>query len=58
MDIGFIFWLIMLLAIIFYVGGWWGPYADHPYLPRFNGIWVFVLLFLLGWRIFGFIVRG
>ena len=58
MDIGFIFWLIMLLAIIFWAGGYWGPYANNPTALRFNGIWVFILLFLLGWRIFGFIIRG
>jgi hypothetical protein len=58
MDIGFIFWLLMLLAIIFHVGGYWGPYAGNPGYVRVNGIWLFVLLFILGWRVFGFIIRG
>ena len=58
MPIGFIFWLLMLLAVVFYVVGYWGPYAANPNWPRFNGIWVFVLLALLGWAVFGFAVQG
>jgi hypothetical protein len=58
MDIGFIFWLIMLLAIIFWAGGNWGPYSTNPGYIRFNGVWMFILLFLLGWKVFGFIIRG
>jgi hypothetical protein len=58
MDIGFIFWLLMLLALIFHVGGYWGPYAGNPNVVRFNWLWLWVLFFLVGWRIFGFIIRG
>jgi hypothetical protein len=58
MDIGFIFWLLMLLWIIGWFGGSFGPppYAQH--WQRWNVLFLFVLLFLLGWRIFGFIIRG
>lgn len=58
MPLGFIFWLLMLLAVVFYLVGYWGPYANNPHWPRFNGIWVFVLLALLGWAVFGFAVQG
>jgi hypothetical protein len=58
MTIGFIFWLIMLLAIVFHIGGYWGPYANNPGYVRFNGLWVFILLFLLGWAVFGFMIQG
>jgi len=58
MPIGFIYWLIMLLAVVFYFAGYWGPYANNPNWPRFNGIWLFVLLFILGWAVFGFAIQG
>ena len=58
MPIGFIYWLIMLLAIVFWIGGYWGPYANNPNFGRFNGVWLFVLLFILGWAVFGFAIQG
>lgn len=58
MDIGFIFWLLMLLAIVFWCGGNWGPEPYRGNAMRFNGLWLFILLFLLGWKVFGFIIRG
>ena len=58
MTIGFIFWLLMLLAIIFHIAGYWGPYAGNPNVPRFNAIWLFILFFLLGWAVFGFAIQG
>jgi hypothetical protein len=58
MPIGFIFWLIMLLAIVFHVGGYWGPYANNPTIFRFNAVWLFILLFILGWAVFGFAIQG
>lgn len=48
----------MLLAIIFHVAGYWGPYAGNPNVPRFNAIWLFILFFLLGWAVFGFAIQG
>lgn len=58
MSIGMIFWILMLLWIIFgfywnrseLQGGNWGPMGGNLLL--------FVLLFLLGWKCFGFIVQG
>jgi len=58
MSIGFIFWLIMLLCILF------GFYSNGPafrtgnYAPLGNSLLLFILLFLLGWKVFGFIIQG
>jgi hypothetical protein len=58
MAIGVFFWVIMILSLLF------GLYANRPVGPAPDGRWawapfgvsllVFVLLFLLGWRVFGF----
>ncbi len=58
MPIGFIFWLLMLLAFIFWWAGYWGPEAYRPNVQRFSGGWLFVLLFILGWAVFGFAIQG
>jgi hypothetical protein len=58
MDIGFLFWLIMVLWIIFYGIGNWGPATAQTYYARGGSLPLFILLFLLGWRVFGFILRG
>jgi hypothetical protein len=46
MDIGFIFWLLMLLALIFHIGGYWGPCAGAPTFRGSTGYGFEVLLFL------------
>jgi len=56
MPLGFIFWLLMLLALI--LGGW-SNYGQ----PTWRGWWtssffLWILLAILGWRVFGFIVQG
>lgn len=56
MEIGFIFWLLMLLSLFFY---WWGNWGGGlAYWPQGNGFLMFVLFFLLGWKVFGFAVHG
>jgi hypothetical protein len=57
MNIGFIFWLLMLLWIVGWFGGAFGPPPYTAYWQRFNVLFLFVLLFLLGWHNFGFIIR-
>jgi hypothetical protein len=61
MTIGFIFWLLMILWILFgfYVnwpdgGVWTRQHAG----PIGGNLLLFVLLFLLGWAVFGFVVQG
>lgn len=57
MGIGFIFWLLMLLWIVF---GFWGfyPYTNDKRGVIGGSLFVFILLFLLGWKVFGFIIQG
>jgi len=58
MPIGILFWVLMVL--LFICGGW-GLWPSNPNGQRFQtggGIILFVLLFLLGWGVFGFIVKG
>lgn len=58
MTIGFIFWLLMLLWILF------GLYSNREdlrggkYGATGGNLLLFILLFLLGWRVFGFIIQG
>ena len=57
MSLGFIFWLFWLLWLIF--GGYWGytRSADRP--GWFGGYgFTLVLVFILGWRVFGFPIQG
>lgn len=55
MEIGFVFWLIMLLTILFWGWGTWG--AAGSYWPMGHGLLIFILLFLLGWKVFGFAIH-
>lgn len=57
MTLGLAFWVVMLIAIIF--GGF--GYSRPAWEPRIFfgfGLFVFLLLFLLGWQVFGFILQG
>lgn len=59
-SIGFLFWLLMVLWLVF------GMYINWPAdqsNPRNFGIMggnllLFVLLFLIGWAVFGFVIQG
>jgi hypothetical protein len=56
MPMGLIFWITFLIGVIF--GGitaWPGPFGDRV---RPFGNWVLlILIFLLGWKSFGFIIQ-
>ena len=56
MSIGFIFWCIMLLVILGKLAVWRG--IGGPYILVISEWILIVLLFLLGWRVFGFIIQG
>ena len=56
MSIAFIFWLLMLLWLLFGVRQNWPP-GDN-YWPLGGNLLLFILLFLLGWRAFGFPIQG
>ncbi len=61
MTVGFVFWLIMLLVLLF--GLYWGWRADRAggfvtFAPVGMNLILFILLFLLGWRVFGWPISG
>jgi hypothetical protein len=56
MPIGMVFWMLMILWFIFW--GWtnWGGGSASQFGWAPN-LLLFVLLFLLGWKDFGFVVH-
>lgn len=56
MSIGLLFWILMILALVF---GLWRGYADPPgRIGMGMSFFLWFLLFLLGWKVFGFILQG
>jgi hypothetical protein len=55
MSIGLLFWILMILWLL--CGPWpfWGPNSTRPFAFHFIG---FVLLALLGWKVFGPALHG
>ena len=53
MDIGLLFWVLILFAIIVYFLGWWGPAPYRDHLLTGNGLFTLVLIIILGWAVFG-----
>ncbi len=58
MAIGNFFWMIMVIWILF--GAWLSreDFKAGRYAPFGGNLILFVLLFLLGWKCFGFIIQG
>lgn len=55
MPIGFIFWVIMLLILVF------GFFRSNPAFAPYTWGWdilLYILLFLLGWKVFGFAIHA
>ena len=52
MPINLLFWIIYIIAVIFC--GW----VNYPFERR-SSAWlaIIVLIFLLGWRVFGFVIQ-
>lgn len=57
MPIGYIFWGLMILWLVF--GLYWnrGEFKTGNYGAFGSNLLLFVLLFLLGWKVFGFVVQ-
>ena len=58
MPIGILFWLIMILWFIF--GLWWNyPSQGGPagFGPIGGHLLLFILFFIVGWKLFGFVVQ-
>ena len=60
MSIGLVFWILMILWAVFGICPTWPVSAQNrgAYVPFGGSILLFVLLFLLGWRTFGFVIQG
>lgn len=54
MSKGLLFWVIMVLSLLFW--GWQQPWAGERG-PFINSFVLYVLLFLLGWQVFGFVIH-
>lgn len=59
MTIGMVFWLLMILWLVFGVWGRWPNASPPPPFVSVAGSFLeFVLFFLLGWKVFGFVIQG
>ena len=56
MSIGFVFWLLMLLWLLF--GAYVHRNAYGQPVVWGGNLLLFVLLFLIGWRVFGWPITG
>jgi hypothetical protein len=58
MTIGFLFWLLMVLWLVFGLYSNRGAIGSGNYGLVGGNLLLFILLFLLGWRVFGFPIQG
>lgn len=56
MTLSFLFWLLMILALIF--SGWLGFRPNGDRWAFGWGLFLWVILFVLGWQVFGFVIKG
>ncbi len=58
MEIGMLFWLLMILWLLF--GLYWNrtQIQGGDYGLVGGNLLLFILLFLLGWKVFGFVIKG
>jgi hypothetical protein len=57
MPLGLLYWVLMILWLIF--GFWqWSPVAPANYRPFGGHVLLWILLFIIGWRVFGFVIQG
>jgi hypothetical protein len=57
MSIGLLFWVLMVLWFFSWAMYTWGG-PNFPWALHANSLLFFVLLFLLGWKAFGFVVQS
>jgi hypothetical protein len=55
MDIGLLFWILMILWMISSLGGY---FRTEPYWGYGTSVFQLVLFFLLGWQVFGPMLRS
>lgn len=57
MPIGLAFWIIMLIWLVFGLLMHFGVVGAVAWAATANAVLLFVLFFLLGWKVFGFMFR-
>jgi hypothetical protein len=57
MTLGLLFWLLMVLTLLFGVALAWPRAPEQRYVFGGSLLW-WVLLALLGWQVFGPVLRG
>lgn len=57
MPKGLLFWILMILWFLFGLAGVWyeGPYRRQVLTG--GSVLLFVLFFILGWAVFGFVIQ-
>ena len=59
MEVSLLFWILMLFWLVFGLAwNWPGRTWGGPYGPLGNNLLLFILLLLLGWRVFGQPLHG
>lgn len=56
MTIGLLYWILMLVWLLF--GFWYEPSPASRWRPLGGHLLLWFLLFLIGWKIFGFPIKG
>lgn len=57
MSIGLLYWLLWILWFLGWLGVWYAG-QQYPWAPHAHNFLLLVLLFLLGWKTFGFVIQG
>jgi uncharacterized membrane protein len=57
MPIGILFWVLMVISLFFSVWSNYTPGQPFPVRNWGGGLLVFILLAILGWKVFGSIVQ-
>jgi hypothetical protein len=57
MTLGFLFWLVMVIWLLFWALGNFTP-QGQPYWNRAGWLVGYILFFLLGWAVFGPAIQG
>ncbi len=58
MTVGFLFWLLMILWFLFGLSWNRSELGTGNFGVLGGNLLLFILLFLLGWRVFGFVIQG
>lgn len=58
MSIGLLFWILMVLWFVLGAYSNWPNANAGPHFQMGSNLLLFVLLFLLGWGIFGFVIHS